>query len=106
MDGPTQTQGLDCFGFAALALCCRLHDRPIRFTAGEALQCREWVASILVETGAPGVLTPVVDRPLVLPPVVASTPVQSTPPVGGCPLRSEHTGASRPQEAQTEALAL
>eukprot|EP00961_Rhodomonas_salina_P101500 1365845-Rhodomonas_salina.1 len=33
LDGPKQVQGLDCFGFAALALCCRKHDRPIRFTA-------------------------------------------------------------------------
>eukprot|EP00961_Rhodomonas_salina_P271517 3668656-Rhodomonas_salina.1 len=53
LDGPAQEQGLDCFGFAALALCCSQHDRPIRFTAGEALQCRAWVASILVEAGAP-----------------------------------------------------
>eukprot|EP00961_Rhodomonas_salina_P265921 3594610-Rhodomonas_salina.2 len=67
LDGPAQVQGLDCFGFAVLALCCRKHDRLIRFDTTEALRYRDWVALLLVKTGAPGVLTPTTGQHLALP---------------------------------------
>eukprot|EP00961_Rhodomonas_salina_P139968 1883573-Rhodomonas_salina.1 len=72
LDGPKQTQGLDCFGFAALALCCRKHDRLILFDTTEALLFRDWVALLLVETGAPGTVNPTAGQHLALPPEVVS----------------------------------